>query len=264
MPNIEALIPPEKIRGYFSQFEEDTRRDFDRMVREKLSEAGLPPELATLLPYDSLKAMGLDLVSMTERLIPMVLGAERQRFSAQIHATTGERIGILSVAENPTSLLMWAHYAASHHGLALEFDSSDAFFNQQRKPREIFGRLFPVTYATERPAITLYDPDAEEETWALRLIAQAFLTKSLDWSYEREWRMFLPLDDADRPHEANGRVHLFAFPPSALTGVILGARCEDATRAAVEKIVQSDPELDHVSVRMARISATHFEVLIGS
>jgi hypothetical protein len=86
----------------------------------------------------------------------------------------------------------------------------------------------------ERPAITIFDPEANEDTWGQRLIAQAFLTKSQDWSYEREWRMFLPLDDAEYPNDVRGRFHLFPYPPDAVTAVILGARCTNDTREKIE------------------------------
>jgi hypothetical protein len=263
LPNIDALLPPDKFRSYFSQFENDAKHDFDKALREKLANAGLPPELATLLPYDALKAVGLDFTSMAESILPVMLVAERERFSTHIQQTTGEKLGILSLSENPTSLLMWAHYAASHHGFVLEFDSAHPFFNQQKNPREALRHLLPVTYSTERPSITLYDPDADEETWGQRLIAEAFLTKSTDWSYEREWRMFLPLADSELAHDVLGRVHLFEFPTEALVAVIFGARCLERTRRAINRSLARTPELSHVERKDARISTTRFEVLIG-
>ena len=230
------------------------------MLREKLQEAGLPAELATLLPYDALKALGVDFVGFTELLIPTLLATERERFSKHVQETTGDRNGILSLSANPTSLLMWAHYASSHFGFAIEFDASHRFFNQQRNPREILRHLLPVTYAVERPAITMFDPEADEETWGQRLIAQAFLTKSVDWSYEREWRMFLKLDDTEHPHDVKGRFHLFPYSPEAVTAVILGARCTTETRDKIEAALRGD--LSHVELRQARISATRFKVLV--
>lgn len=263
LPNIDAIMPPEKLRGYLAQFEDGMRRDFDVMVREKLTEAGLPEELSILLPYESLKAMGLDFVGFTERLLPTLLTTERERFSTRIQQTTGERIGILSLSENPTSLLMWAHYAASHHGFALEFDSAHSFFNQQRKPKEVVRHLLPVAYSADRPAITMFDPEADNDTWGQRLVAEAFLTKSTDWSYEKEWRMFMPLEDPTHPHSVLGRIHLFPFPAEALTAVILGARCDDVTRVRIEKILTTRREWAHIELRVATISTTKFEVLIG-
>lgn len=72
--------------------------------------------------------------------------------------------------------LMWAHYANNHKGFCIEYEL------QQAAP-EVFGfnrvnyvSLLPEIYATE----LLFNP---HET-----IARIVYSKSLEWSYEREWR----------------------------------------------------------------------------
>lgn len=45
-----------------------------------------------------------------------------------IHDGLGKKIGILSLTENPSNLLMWAHYANSNQGFVIAFDSSHEFF----------------------------------------------------------------------------------------------------------------------------------------
>jgi hypothetical protein len=265
LPNIDALVPAEQLRGWLSQFEEGAKQEFRKVLAKHLAEAGLPPQIAEFMPYEVFKAMGFDFVALTESLLPRIIQENREQFSANIQQSVGGKIGILSLSENPTSLLMWAHYSSSHQGFLLEFDSSNGFFNQPRKePAEVFGRLYPVSYAENRPAITMYDPSADEEIWAERLVAQAFLTKSTDWSYEREWRMFQRLDDlVERPHDIiESRIHLFDFPPAALFGVIVGARASSDTREQLKLALESS-ELEHVRLLPAKISTTRFEVVIG-
>ena len=39
-------------------------------------------------------------------------------------------IGIFSLSKVPDNILMWSHYADSHKGIVLEFDSNHAYFNK--------------------------------------------------------------------------------------------------------------------------------------
>ena len=160
---------------------------------------------------------------------------------------------------------MWAHYASSHQGFLVEFDSSSAFFNQPKKNQDgLYGSLMPVSYSFDRPAITMLDPT--DDSWPQRLTVQTLLCKSLDWSYEKEWRMFLPLNDPSRSaqHVVDNRFFLFEFPPDALTAVVFGARASDETKAEVSAILKSTTEMRHVRILAATISVHRFEVTIGN
>jgi hypothetical protein len=44
----------------------------------------------------------------------------------------------MRLSEVPDSLLMWAHYAASHTGFIVEFDGWHPYFHQQSLMRTIF------------------------------------------------------------------------------------------------------------------------------
>ena len=59
--------------------------------------------------------------------------------------------------------------------------------------------------------------------------------------------MFLSLDDPGQPHTVlDHRFHCFDVPAEALTGIVMGARTTDATRAEVREIVASKTTLRHV------------------
>jgi hypothetical protein len=262
LPNIRAFIPQEQLRGYLTRFEAEARRDFESAMRANLMAAGLPSELSAFVSYDALKAAGVDFVSIAEWMIPLIIETKRDQFASHVQQSTGDRIGILRLSANNTSLLMWAHYASSHRGFVLEFDSLHEFFDQQRNSREVFGRLWPVMYSSDRPAITMFDPSKDEDVQADRIIIEGFLTKSMDWSYEKEWRMFLPLEDSTIPHEVDGRLHLFSFPPAALTAIIFGARCDEPSRKKIVDALRATPALRHVQLREAHISPSKFEVII--
>jgi hypothetical protein len=110
--------------------------------------------------------------------------------------------GIQSFSADPTSLLMWAHYAQNHEGFCIEF----ALRDQESGP---LGNLWEVEYVDERPTVAIVT-DAEDREVLFR---RGLATKSKVWGYEREYRAI----NLDGP----GPVR---FDPSLLTGVILGAR----------------------------------------
>jgi hypothetical protein len=84
-------------------------------------------------------------------------------------------IGILCLTESFMNHLMWAHYADSHRGICIGLEKQKAPFNNAMQ----------VEYSTERPEIEyplhriFTDKDLE----------QLLLTKSIEWSYEKEWRI---------------------------------------------------------------------------
>lgn len=107
-----------------------------------------------------------------------------------------DKVGILSLTENPDDLLMWAHYANGHRGLCLEFATSI---------EEFFGRAQPVVYSDER---SIFDP-REPET---NQVEKVVLTKSEHWTYELEWRI-VEHQKGEGPYK---------FPAETLTGIIFG------------------------------------------
>ena len=94
-------------------------------------------------------------------------------------------------SESMESMLMWSHYADSHQGFALEYDFRPTL------AQPLKGVLvLPVIYSEERfnastfmlwafmtfAGVHLPNPD-------LTAHLKIALHKSLDWAYEKEWRM---------------------------------------------------------------------------
>lgn len=106
----------------------------------------------------------------------------------------GERykrtMGILSLCERHDNLLMWAHYAASHAGICVELQRAGPPLN----------RALKVAYSRDYPHVDFFEiADALEgsgpaaESAQRKWVNAIFLTKSIDWSYEQEWRILSPL-----------------------------------------------------------------------
>lgn len=83
------------------------------------------------------------------------------------------------------SCLMWSHYANEHKGFCVEYYIEENDVN-----------LLPVIYNTERKQLekeVLEQVDSfirSNTTW--KIMRDSLLTKSIEWSYENEWRLFSP------------------------------------------------------------------------
>ena len=109
----------------------------------------------------------------------------------------------------------------------------------------MFSGAKPVVYSDDYPHLDLRDIVESKKT---RAAAAWMLTKSSQWSYEKEWRV---LD-----FEVGPGVH--TFPANSLSSVILGCRIPDVER---EKVLKWTESFSHpVAVLQAKQSASQFRL----
>ncbi|MCI1143256.1 DUF2971 domain-containing protein [Sphingomonas sp. WKB10] len=121
-----------------------------------------------------------------------------------------DSMGVLSLAADPYSILMWSHYAGQHTGLLLAFrtDNGDLISEAQR-----------VEYSTTRQTIDLVgDRD--------NTMRKMLLHKADYWRYEDEWRVV-------RVRQSG----LHSFAPESLVGIVFGARMSDEHKARIRQAV---------------------------
>lgn len=157
-------------------------------------------------------------------------------------STFDATFGVLCLSEVANSLLMWAHYADSHRGFVVQFDETHPFFSAIEFEGKSLG-LTRVEYSQERPVVsysTLNSP-------------HIYYRKSVDWSYEQEWRLVRPLSAASKivPHE-EFPVHLYEVPPEAVRGVILGFAMRHETRTRLFELLARD--LGHATIFQTALS----------
>lgn len=95
--------------------------------------------------------------------------------------------GIISFTETKDNILMWSHYSQNHTGIVIEFDIKHPFFNKKfkEKDKKFEGTPQRVFYKKERLKTSNY-------------LLEPFFHKSLEWMYEQEYRMLLPLYKYDK------------------------------------------------------------------
>lgn len=237
VPHVTAGKPPGHDEAPLSEFGSGMAELFGNALRsmlirhqltidqfaDRLTSEGFPVRPSDLLnPADTLKRM---LNHVAPETLQSTAAADSFRSSLS------RRFGVLSLSEVAASSLMWSHYGAQHRGLIIGFDSSHAFF----RPKLELARLRKVTYSDERPRFALGALTTSDDEHTTQTVEALLFSKSVEWAYEREWRMIMPFDDAAQfPHRiVNERCHLFAMPPDAITCVVIGARADESLAAAV-------------------------------
>ena len=129
---------------------------------------------------------------------------------------------ILSLTKNEHNLLMWSHYADSHHGMVIGFDYDNYFFHQDGT-HEI-SRCYDVKYSNKRPALFDYSKLQTGEV-LIEDYRDYFLTKSNWWKYEEEIRIFASVRAATKVKKVVGGldIYLFNFPRECLKQIIFGS-----------------------------------------
>lgn len=110
------------------------------------------------------------------------------------------------------NILMWSHYANHHKGVCLCFKSklTKGFPHLTINSKAV--KLYPMDYDIIPPYPINFLNQNEDKTQFSKFLS----TKSQDWEYEQEYRMFLTEKDTKR--------NLNEFKKEELEGIILGMR----------------------------------------
>jgi hypothetical protein len=110
--------------------------------------------------------------------------------------TSRAGLSVVSVSENPKSVLMWSHYSDSHKGFCIEYDLSAL---DRADPRR---RLcYPVFYRRKVADVTRYLARRDLSDHNNLFGTYVSLLKSDEWAYEREWRIVLAPGQSDANNE---------------------------------------------------------------
>lgn len=155
-------------------------------------------------------------------------------------------LSILCLSKIKDSLLMWSHYADNHRGVVLEFKASskESIFNQAKK----------VIYSKSFAKFNFKEMRDDSNS----VIDKYVLTKNIDWNYEEEWRISIPLTDYKVPRE------LRSFDSNDLAALYLGCRISDSNKTTIvslrnrffphAKIYQAEKSLEGFSLIFKEVS----------
>ena len=144
--------------------------------------------------------------------------------------TLRTQTGISCLSESEKSLLMWAHYANNHRGICVEYDLLE--INKQLR----FSAI-PVIYSADRVCFRSITEDSIEKD-SLSVFIESVSSKSLEWSYEKEWRIIRDhVACGDKWDDAKKGALLDMISPASIT---LGCQAEDSFERAVSIYCQEN------------------------
>lgn len=211
VPEIHIKDP----RGYISNV---IQRNFERGYLRLLIEH------PTMTPEEALRRC-INASEQIERDFKDNNDAWVRRIFDKVMEVTNRNIAVLSLTETQDNELMWAHYANSHQGYVVGFDSDSDFFKPRMGDPKTCGELMPVQYSDTRSQLFV-------EPGKLDIPKELFFTKTSKWSYEREWRIVRMQSAAD--DILSGSIHLFNVPEAAVTSVTFGYKFPQSKKAGIE------------------------------
>ena len=240
-PNIDKIVEKEGIIKL-------TQTNLEKLVEEEYEKH---PVVHTLVSKDEF----LKLLKSREGLFHQSMATLEPIISrllpASLQNVFNSSIGALSLSEDPKNELMWSHYAEEHRGYVLGFDSTHTYFNQKLSPSDELRHLRKVSYTKERPKINLMNTNGVD----------LFLTKSMKWQYELEWRIIRPFTEATESLDKKPYpIYLFSFPVKAISEVILGFRMSEEKRNSIRNKLIKDNNYSHIKFYQAKLDESNFSI----
>jgi hypothetical protein len=151
-----------------------------------------------------------------------------------------ETYRVYCLLPDATNLLLWAHYADSHKGIALEFDA--------RHPQIQWA--YRVHYRDMYPPVHMYEEDENANLIPL-------FTKARVWEYEHEYRMISEERQRPQPIMLETQDSTLRLEPGALVGIVIGCQCDEDH--ALDIINQYGPD---IRVRRARRKSDRYSLTL--
>lgn len=145
-------------------------------------------------------------------------------------------------ATTPFSQLMWGgSYANEHKGFCVEY----TVLPNDPSYTTVYYNLFPMIYCKTRPNMTerlakVEDNDLTKE-WLWDIYFHGALRKSIDWAFQNEWRLLLPMG-------SNLKDSGYNIPFFPITKVFLGNRMPPKERQEIIDICKVR-KIPYVGVR---------------
>jgi hypothetical protein len=185
-------------------------------------------------------------IRIAENLIsnPLKLRRAFLRMEGQLYQAICKKYRVYCLSEKPNSALMWAHYAASHAGVCLEFDAVIEPFTLKTGATRV---EYQETYPAYDIVTAGYKP---------------LVTKSADWSYEAEWRLiaeeraFAEASDSIKTDD-----DFLVLPSSALKSVTIGCLASEPSRRVIDDLIRI--YAPDVLIRQASPARDRYELSIS-
>jgi hypothetical protein len=191
-----------------------------------------------------LPAMAKGHPKIWKRLVRIYLNAHMAAHAQTLPDIISRSDGVACFTEDPKNGLMWAHYADASRGIVIGFDSADKFFHA--------CPLKPVIYSRER--VIIPGVQCSRRSFFSKM-DRLIRTKSIDFKYEREWRICLPLAKCKK---RRGGMFLRRIRRVCIKEIIIGPRCSLRDKRSIEREVAES--LRHIRVNVLMTGNRNFRL----
>ena len=163
---------------------------------------------------------------------------------------------LLSISKTAQNTVMWAHYTKQHKGAVIGIDFNNVYPDTNGLSNLV---MHSVNYSNDRIKINVLSEFKEEE------FEKVPLTKSIDWSYEEEFRTIFLVGHLEIL-QRQGLAHLKDFKgketwflrlnPVSIREVIFGLYTSESLKLDIRKLIERQ-DLQHVKLRQAEESETY-------
>lgn len=203
-----------------------------------------------------------------------------------------KEVGIISLSETRDNICMWSHYAQDHKGMVVEFDTIilESFFANKLKEchNENYCKIHRVKYRNERWNEDFKSDQTEEivRNGNIELGLDLFHPlkhKAEQWSYEKEWRLLLPLSSADqffvkpkissKLREITKKIALsnnildclhimamYEIPKNSIKSITFGAKCTQNGIDPIKKKISESKELFQPTLYETKIDSDNYKL----
>ena len=180
-----------------------------------------------------------------------------KRFVNAVNST----IGILCLTDTYKNLLMWSHYANSHKGFVLGFNTDHKIFNKSDSNFGLFGYLKDVRYTKIRPETILFDTRKDKESNLDNWVKNFIWVKSSHWRYENEWRILEQLKMSFTQIKVNSElIHLYKIPFDAIHCIYLGCKMPNEQKNKISNIIKDNSSLKHITIIQAEMDNKEYKL----
>jgi hypothetical protein len=153
---------------------------------------------------------------------------------------------IFCVVEDNDNLLMWAHYADHHRGAVIKLKCIPELDT-------VLCAAIPILYSREMPLHMLTKNYRYNQPIGQELVQKLFYVKSIDWSYEKEWRVVCKKrKNGGQDYDMNN-IH-----KEEIEAVYFGCRMSEDNKGIILRVI--DTQMKHVKVFQSCKNKLYFKL----
>ena len=152
------------------------------------------------------------------------------------------KFGIICFSESPVIIQMWSHYSENHQGIVVGIDENMIADEKDKI------HLHNVHYQEKMTLFQVSGIRKRIDQNALKCFHETIRRKQTDWSYEKEVRIYLDLDENDKDRDS----YFKKIPASSIREIYLGLGTNETSVSKAKNYKQKE-EYKHLKLyRMNR------------